>query len=112
MSYCPTDPCSPCLKAQPLNLCFATLQVTGLNASASVALRFQSQADGQVFTVSGTTDGNGVLTIAQADAPTFISGVTYRLTALGYDLCYLLTFEHRAANGAWVTGTNEVVEEC
>lgn len=112
MSYCPTDPCSPCTKAAPLNLCFDTLSVTGMNPSASVSLRFQSQADGAVFIWEGNTDVNGVAEIPIADAPNFIAGVTYRLTSDDYDFCYLLKFEHRASGGAWVTGTNETVVEC
>jgi hypothetical protein len=110
--YCPTDPCSPCAKTHPLNLCFSTLSVTGLNPSASVALRFDNQADGSAHFWSGVTDGNGVATIPIADSPNFVAGVQYRLTSLGYDFCYLLKFEHRADVNGWITGTDETVETC
>ena len=110
--YCPTDPCSPCAKTHPLNLCFATLAVTGLNPSASVALRFSSMSDGAALYWNGTTDGNGVVTMTANDAPPLIAGREYRLTALGYDFCYILKFEHRADVNGWITGTDETVEVC
>ena len=90
-------------------LCFSTLSITGFNPNEAVHIRFKSQSDGTVMTHDGVSDGNGVITITQPqDRVFFIANVTYRMTANGYDMCYLLKFEH-VLN---VAGTNETVVEC
>jgi hypothetical protein len=112
MSYCPTNPCLNCIQAKPINICLATLTVTGLNPAVTVQLRFTSQEDGVALYAQGLTDANGVLTIAAAGMPPLVAGVDYRLTAMGYDLCYVVRFEHRIDANGFITGTNETVEPC
>ena len=110
--YCPTDPCRPCERTEPLNICLATLTINGLNASEAVELRFNNMADNATLVAFGTTDINGVLTIAAVDLPPFVAGVYYRLTAVGYDFCYIVTFRFRFGSNGIIQGTAETLTTC
>jgi len=112
MSYCPTDPCIRCERTLLMKLCFNSFTVDGLNPSEAVELRFENKADNAILYANGTTDGNGTLTIAVADMPSFVAGVHYRLTSPSYDWCYIVTFEHRITATGWVTGTDETLTPC
>jgi len=110
--YCPTDPCRPCERTEPLNICLATLTINGLNASEAVELRFNNMADNATLVAFGTTDINGVLTIAAVDLPKFCWSVNYRLTAVGYDFCYIVSFGFFMGATALVQGTAETLTTC
>jgi len=81
-------------------------------ASQAVELRFNNMADNATLVAFGTTDINGVLTIAAVDLPPFVAGVNYRLTAIGYEFCYILTFVHIRGVSGFVTGTAETLTTC
>ena len=110
--YCPTDPCRPCERTEPLNICLATLTINGLIASQAVELRFNNMADNATLVAFGTTDINGVLTIAAAALPKFVWYVNYRLTAVGYDFCYIVSFVPQSGASGLITGTDETLTTC
>jgi len=110
--YCPTDPCRPCERTEPLNICLATLTINGLMASQGVELRFHNMADNATLVAYGATDINGVLTIAAADLPSVVRGVDYRLTAVGYAWCYIVTFDFLYGANGIIQGTAETLTTC
>jgi len=69
-------------------------------------------ADNATLVGFGTTDINGVLTIAAADLPSVVRGIEYRLTAVGYDFCYIVRFEFRYGATGTITGTAETLTTC
>jgi hypothetical protein len=98
-----------------MNLCMASLTTSGLPNSTAVTLTFESLADGATLIASGTTNGSGVLTIAAANLPDFIAGVTYKLTpsqtwTMGE--CATVTFQYFGGPTGFITGEANTIEEC
>ena len=107
--------CSGCVSTIPMNICMDTLTTTGLPNSTAVTLTFESLADGATLIASGTTNGSGVLTIAAADLPDFIAGVTYKLTpSAEWDEgeCATVKFIYMTDSSGIMTGTDNTVTPC
>lgn len=111
--------CGGCISTVTMNICFDDFTVTGLPNSTATVLTFTNTADESISTASGTTNGSGVLNITSANAPDFISGVSYKMTTdqtwtLDSTVvnCAIIDFSIMTDKDGVIQGASVVVEEC
>lgn len=105
--------CDGCVNTHPMNLCMISLTMNDLPPSVDIELTFESLADGAILIADSTSDGAGVLTITTI--PSFIAGVTYKMTASetwGGGSCAFVQFRYFQGPSGIITGTENTITPC